>query len=340
MVLKWRYLLVGIIITLAATGGLDGCSSGEKQAPQQQAAEKPAPVTLKVVTSFALDAIEHDGFRIYVDSLKKKAADQVKIEIKGGPEAIPPNELAAAVSKGVVDMATLPESYYPHLVPEVRVIKLSPFTDEEERQNGIYELLNKIHQEKLNVYYLGRHIQGVPYHLFSNVKIEKASLQGITLRVSPTYVPLVKALGGQQVNIPGGEVYTAMERNVVKGFGWAGIGVVGSGWHEVTKYEIDPGFYTASTVTLVNLDKWNKLPDNVRKKMTEIKIETDKEVLAHYRDLYQKERAQRQAKGMQVIKLPDEEAKKFLQIAYDTAWQEVLETAPVYGPQLKKLMTK
>ncbi len=40
-----------------------------------------------------------------------------------------------------------------------------------------------------------------------------------------------------------GEVYTALERGVVDGYGWPITGIFDLGWHEKTKYRVDPGFY-------------------------------------------------------------------------------------------------
>lgn len=323
-------LAIGLILLAL----IPGCTGGGSK-PKEE-----GPITLSVVTSFPLDAAEHDGFRMFMDNLNKKSEGKIKIQVKGGPEAIPPNELAEAVSKGVVDMATLPEAYYPHLVPEVRAVKLTPFTPEQEREKGLYDLYNRIHQEKLRVYYLGKTMTGVPYHLFLNVPVNKADLKGITLRVSPTYKALVAALGGAQVNLPAGEIHTALERGVVKGYGWAGIGIIGAGWHEVTKYELDPGFYDSSTVLLVNLDVWNKLPEWAKKTLNETMIETEKQVVTHYRQLYQSERQERAKKGIKVIELPKPEADEFLKVAYDEAWKEVMQTAPENGPKIKELMQK
>jgi TRAP-type mannitol/chloroaromatic compound transport system substrate-binding protein len=42
-----------------------------------------------------------------------------------------------------------------------------------------------------------------------------------------------------------GEVYTALERGVVDGYGWPTAGIFDLGWHEKTKFRVDPGFYTA-----------------------------------------------------------------------------------------------
>ena len=61
-------------------------------------------------------------------------------------------------------------------------------------------------------------------------------------------------MGATVVQTPPGEVYTALERGVVDGYGWPITGIFDLGWHEKTKYRVDPGFYSAEVSVLVNKD--------------------------------------------------------------------------------------
>ena len=58
---------------------------------------------------------------------------------------------------------------------------------------------------------------------------------------------------------PPGEVYTALERNVVDGYGWPIGGIFDLNWHEKTKFRVDPGFYDAEVSLIMNLDAYKKL---------------------------------------------------------------------------------
>ncbi|MEW5920925.1 MAG: TRAP transporter substrate-binding protein DctP [Bacillota bacterium] len=334
-------LLVVLLISACAAPQSPAMKEEKEKVSEEKKAEKAqAPVVLTAVSSFNRDALEHEGFWIFVDKLEQIGQGRVQIDYRGGPEVIPPLEQADALKTGIIDIFTGPEAYYPHLVPEVMIFKLTPFTPWEERENGCYDLFNQIHQEKLNAYYLGKTLTGIPYHLFSNKPINKADLKGITLRVSATYKAMVDELGGAPLSIPGGEVYTALERGVVDGFGWAGIGIIGAGWHEVTKYEIDPGFYNASTVTLVNLDTWNNLPKDVQEILNKAMVEAERDIHARYVKMYQDERKARRDGGMELITLTGVEAEKYLKAAYDKGWKEVIDKNPDYGPRFKELMYK
>jgi hypothetical protein len=44
--------------------------------------------------------------------------------------------------------------------------------------------------------------------------------------------------------------------------------------------------------------------------------------------------------GLQVIDLPPAEKEKFLRVAYDEAWKDIVAKNPTTGPRLRELLTK
>jgi TRAP-type C4-dicarboxylate transport system substrate-binding protein len=75
-------------------------------------------------------------------------------------------------------------------------------------------------------------------------------------RSTPIYDAFFKSLGGAPLRMAPPEVYTALERGAVDGYGWPLWGVQDFGWHKYTKYRYGPGFISAAVAILVNLDKW------------------------------------------------------------------------------------
>ena len=51
---------------------------------------------------------------------------------------------------------------------------------------------------------------------------------------------------------------------MVDGYGWPITGIFDLGWHEKTKYRVDPGFYAVEVSVLVNKTTWDKLTDDQR----------------------------------------------------------------------------
>lgn len=319
---------------------VSGCSTQASKEQAKEPGSKATPVTLKAATAWAKPVAWNDGFWKFYDAVNKNPQANLKLDWVGGPEAIPPFELIEAVKNGVVDIANIAGAYYVPQLPEADAIKLSPFTPAEERKNGFYDFMNQLHQDKVNAFYLGRSTPGVPYHLYLNKEVSKPDLKGLSIRVTPVYQALVSALGGAPVTISPGEVYTALERGVVQGYGWPAIGIGDFGWDEVTKYVVDPGFYQVDVVILVNRDKWNKLSAEQRKALTETMLAVEQEAAPHYKERIVKDRELISKKGVKVIQFSPEDTKKYVDSAYSAAWEQLLKAAPENGPKIKELLTK
>ena len=78
------------------------------------------------------------------------------------------------------------------------------------------------------------------------------------------YRDFFQALNANVITTPPGEVYTALERGVVDGYGWPIGGIFDLNWHEKTKFRIDPGFYDAEVSLIMNLPAYKKLSDAQR----------------------------------------------------------------------------
>jgi TRAP-type C4-dicarboxylate transport system substrate-binding protein len=156
----------------------------------------------------------------------------------------------------------------------------------------------------------------------------------------PLYIPFMKALGASPVTMPPTDIYTAMERGVVDGFMWPRVGMISWGLQEVTKFMIVPGVFQMEPATMVNLDRWKKIPKDLQDLLLEVIQEYEYiGTMRNYMILEKEERVREKA-GMKIIQLPPGEAEKFVKTAYDMTWEEVIKAAPEYGPKLKKAMSK
>ena len=183
----------------------------------------------------------------------------LQINFIGGPKAIPTFEAGNAVKTGVVDMAIATGAFYTNVMPEADFLKLTQIPVAEQRRNGAFAAINELWMKKGNMVYLARMVENQPFHLYLNKKIDKPDLTGLKIRITPVYRDFFASLGANNVTMPPGEVYTALERNVVDGYGWPIGGIFDLNWHEKTKYRVDPGFYDAEVSIIMNLDAYKKL---------------------------------------------------------------------------------
>jgi len=98
-------------------------------------------------------------------------------------------------------------------------MKLSHLTPWEERASGAWPI-TMICMKEVGCLFYRKIGTDLPFNLYLTKPIKTADLKGFNIRVSPMYLQLVKGLGGNPVVIPPTEVYTALERKVVDGYGW------------------------------------------------------------------------------------------------------------------------
>ncbi len=293
-------------------------------------------VTLRAVTSFAEKTQFSKNFERFIERVNATGKGVVQINYIGGPRAMPPFEVGNAVRTKVVDMANVTGAFYTNLMPESDGFKLISKPMSEQRTNGTWEYINQLHNQKLNSQYLARQFYNVPFHIYLNKKIEKLDFTGLKIRVTPVYKDIVEALGGTAITTPPGEVYTALERGVVDGYGWPVTGIFDLGWDKATKFRLEPAFYSVEVNVLVNLDVWKGLNDAQRKVLNDAALWLEG-LDAENPALIKAERDRQAAAGIQPIDFGPAESKKFLDKANEVAWQSVIKRAPETGPRLRQL---
>jgi len=296
-------------------------------------------VTLRMVSAFSENSIYVVRLQKWIQTVNAEGKGTLQINFIGGPKAIPTFEVGNALKTGVVDLALSAGAFYTNLMPEADALKLAQIPIAEQRKNGAFELINEIWNKKANIYYLGRPVEGEPFHLYLTKKITKPDLTGLKIRITPVYRDFFQALGANVVTTPPGEVYTALERGVVDGYGWPIGGIFDLNWHEKTKFRVDPGFYMAEVSVLMNLDAWKKLAPKQRAYL-------HKQILASEADNgfwlrnNEAETKRQAAAGIQTIKFDAATSKQYYDKAYEVGWAGAIKASPEYGPRMKKLFSK
>ncbi|WP_206809117.1 TRAP transporter substrate-binding protein DctP [Paradesulfitobacterium ferrireducens] len=329
-------MITGLLLFLALTG----CGSETKAPAEQQA--KPKTITLKIHSAWAENNAMNFHLKPFIEKAEKKSNGTLKIVWGGGPEAIPAFQLAEAVKNGMVDIAWTAHTYNVSHIPVLEGVKLATYDAEGLRTSGGFEFIDKLYQEKLNTHLLGNFLNGLTYNLYTTKKkIESLDdFKGMTIRTTPAYQAFVEGLGAAVVNTAPGEVYQALERNVVQGYGWPSVGIVDFGWHEVTGYVIDPAFYSVDGAALVSDKVWKTLSEQQKTALTDAMKEIEKEAKEYYKNKISEERKTIEKAGVKTTALSGELAEKYLKIAYDKGWEKVEKSAPQDAAKLRELITK
>lgn len=320
--------ITALVTATAACGDSDGgMTDGHKN------------VELSFVTSFAKDHPLNEGFFMFAEELEKKAP-WITVKYKGGPETMDPSQMIEGVQSGAIDGAALPGDYYVQQVPALELARFSPFDPQEEREEGISDLWEKIHEDA-GLHYVGHSISGIPQVIFLNDKPDTPSFKGKSIRTSSATSNMVKTLGGTPVDLPGGEIYTALERGVIDGSAWASVGAQDLGIPKVAKYYMEPRFYDSLANTVINDKAWKSFDKDTQQAITDTMVELEPKIFKHFGDMAAAETAEWQDAGVKPLTFEGEDEQKVLSIAYKDAWDELdWKRISSKGPEAEQMRTK
>jgi TRAP-type C4-dicarboxylate transport system substrate-binding protein len=295
--------------------------------------------TLRLVSSFAENGIYVQRLQPWIAKFNAEGKGLLQINFIGGPKAMPSFEVGNAVKTGVVDMALNTGAFYTNVMPEADFLKLTQIPIAEQRKNGAYDAINRVWNEKGNMQYLGRVVENQPFHIYTNKKIDKPDLAGQKIRITPVYRDFFQALNANVITTPPGEVYTALERGVVDGYGWPIGGIFDLNWHEKTKFRVDPGFYDAEVSLIMNLPAYRKLTEAQRTFLNRQVLALEAENTFWVK--FAADETARQAKaGIATIAFDAATAKAFRDRAYEIGWASAAKQSPEIAARFKALFSR
>ena len=321
-VLSWRLFTAGLAVL-----GIAGAPAGAEELTLKGAVFVPPSTTYGI------------PFKRFVDHVNKTGKGILQIRIVGGPEAVPADGQAQAVKNGVLDLAAIPPAYYKSAMVEGDAQILSDMTLAEQRKSGAYAMLSGIAGERMNALYLTTYGIGVPFHLYVTKDMAVAKpedLSGLRFRGQPNYNAIFKHYGIAGVNIAAPEVYTALERGTVQGYGWPLWGINDFGWEKLTKMRVDPGFYNVVNTVLMNKSKYDQLTPAQRKVLDDAVVWFENDDVRYTADKT-KDTLDLQAKaGIKPVNFgPD-----WKKTAVSLYWDDLKKLSPDVIAKLQPLLTK
>lgn len=287
-----------------------------------------AEVVLKTQTALPRNHDLSKSFiKSFVEPLNARGKGVVRVDYLGGPEINPPDKAAPAVQRGALDLLHTPAAYHAGLVPQGATMMATNLSVADYRANGAVDLLAPNWEKKLNAKILAIGETAAQFYLYL---IEKPKLRpdgvidlkGVKIRTTGAYRPLIEALGATPVQITNaGEVYTALERGLVGGFGWPTVGLASQKLAGLVKFRVDPPFYHLANVLLVNLDKWKSMPKPAQDLVMSVAADYER---ASTENMLQAAKIDEEAvkkAGIQPFKMDAKGTKKYLDLAYEAMWK-------------------
>ncbi|GAB3109932.1 ABC transporter substrate-binding protein [Aestuariicella hydrocarbonica] len=204
---------------------------------------------------------------------KEMSNGRLTVSVYGAGELVPALGVFDAVSSGSVEAGHGAAYYWKGKNTATQMFTAIPFGMNAQEMNGwlFYGGGMKLWREiyaPFNLIPFAAGNTGIQMAGWFNRELNSFDdIKGLKMRIPGLGGEVWSRAGGSAVNIPGGELYTALQTGVIDATEWVGpYNDLAFGFYQVAKYYYYPGWHeTGSTLELiVNKDAYNKLPKDLQ----------------------------------------------------------------------------
>jgi len=276
---------------LLAAIGLSGCKE-EPAAPQAAATPAAESFHWKMVTAWPKN---YPGLGTAAERLaervKTMSNGRLTIKVYAGGELVPPLEVFDAVSRGTAELGHGAAYYWKGKVPAAQFFTAVPFGLSTSEMNawlskgGGQALWDEAYApygvKPMVVGNTGMQMGG-----WYNKEINSLDdLKGLKIRMPGLGGEVLSKLGATTVNLPGGEVFTALQTNAIDATDWVSpYNDLAFGLHKAAKFYYYPGWQEPQAVLelLINQKALDSLPADLQAILTEAARAASQDMLDDY----------------------------------------------------------
>lgn len=326
-----RFIQAGSVV--AASSALVGC--GQQPAPSAAVAgaAPAAPIHWKMVTSWPTNfpGLGAAAARL-AEMIGRMSGGRLTIKVYGGGELVPAFEVFDAVSQGTAEIGHSAAYYWKGKAEAAQFFAAVPFGMNAQEMNGwLYhggglELWRELYG-KFGLVPFPAGNTGVQLAGWFNKEINSVEdLRGLKMRIPGLGGEVLARLGGAPVNIPGAELYTAMQTGALDATEWVGpYNDLAFGLNKVASYAYYPGWQEPGPTLecMINKTAFEALPDDLQAIIEGACRAINDDMLADYTAQNHRALQTLIEGGVQFRKLPDD----VLKALRETSEQVVAEIA-------------
>lgn len=316
-----RRHLFGAAAALLATLGLAGCKDDTPAPETQAAAQAEAPAEQKTYHWKMVTAWPKNypglgtGAERIAERITAMSGGRLTVKVYAAGELVPALEVFDSVSRGTAEMGHGAAYYWRGKVPTAQYFTSIPFGLSTMEMNawlthGGGQALWEEAYAPYGVKPMAAGNSGMQMGGWFNKEINSLEdLQGLKLRMPGLGGEVMSRLGATVVNLPGGEVFTAMQTGAIDATDWVSpYNDLAFGLHKAAKYYYYPSWQEPQAIIelLVNKQAFDSLPADLQAIVTEAALAANQAMLNDY--VYNNALALEELKkqGVQLKRFPDE----------------------------------
>lgn len=277
---------------VAGTVLSSGCDKSAQDTSAPAMINSNNSITWKMVTTWPLNFPGlGTGANHMAEKIGELSGGRLNVKVYGAGELVPAFEVFDAVSSGTAELGHGASYYWKGKDPALPFFTCLPFGLTANEMNGWLlhgggmELWTEAYQ-RFGLIPMAAGNTGVQMAGWFNKEINSsADLKGLKMRIPGLGGEVFSRAGGTPVNIPGGELYTAMSQGTIDATEWVGpYNDLAFGLHKVAKHYYYPGWQEPGPTLecMVNEKAFNALSKDLQAIVRAAASSANEYMLAEY----------------------------------------------------------
>ncbi|WP_081718917.1 TRAP transporter substrate-binding protein DctP [Aliihoeflea sp. 2WW] len=293
---------------------------------------------LRVVSGWATNyAFTEHILKPFMAEVEKATNGEITF-VLSGPDTVATFEQFQPMQAGVFDVLFTHPSYHAGTTTLGMSIDATAADPAGRREAGVFDFIADHYRTNLQVELVGAPpigSDGFRIFLKSPIEGEPGSTAG---RFAAP--PRTSRSSGSPVNMPGGEVYTSLQRGVIDGAIWTTTGVVEFKLNEVADYYSEPAFGQVGALIFFNGATWASLDDDQRTAITAAAKAIELQSVTVFDRLGADELAELQKLGMEKADFSEAEGAALDKYWAESVWEAASAQAAEPVAELRALAAK
>ena len=285
----------------------------------------------------------------WMDEVEKRTQGRVKFDRVFGATLGGWADQLENIRTGIFEVGDVAMPYHPNKTPVGTVAEFPFITNNTAALSQAMTDLCRhpafIEEGKKNNQFFLFSTSADPFNVISKVPIQKIEdFKGLTIRASGVFSTAWKLIGATPTHIASTELFSALEKGIVKAALVPYTVVVDYGLLDVIKYATDVGgMGIISYMVSINLDKWNKIPADIQKIMLELGEEVPEKTGQMIDAALKESIVKFKQKGITLYELSKADKEKLRKVGGEPlwdAWEKDMNSKGLPGTEIKKLFVE